>query len=307
MATSKLLSRTKEWVEAKSGLTFGDALNVSLFLLTVISFVVAVGGVLIAYVTLAYSITSGKEQEDATNQAASALIAVKNQLMDQKGILDESLKAAKQEDELLTQSTLKAKEMAAALRKIEEQPNAVPIVSARISCHNIDDRRPRQTEPLVAWTDEVRFGLRGVSHNGYLRLRPGEKYFCTLIVRNIGDRILDGYSLDLAFDPKSGSASFLQIGNEDSNPEPSWQDLPKDTPRKLFTGRTLGPSVRDSGEDIFFLLRLIAQSRPDDSLGEAGTLSLGIESATGRNLIPIAVSLAGPVEPEPGRDAQERK
>jgi hypothetical protein len=167
----RLLNRIKDWVEEKSGLQLGDALNVSLFILTIVSFLVAVGGVYVAYITLVEARESGKSQEQATTQAQQALDQSKNalgvvvaQLDAEKKVLQEELQAAQQQETLLKRSTVAADQMVAALNKIKDAPNTVPILSARINCFNSDGEDSTDTGMLISWGDEQRFRPKGLSH-----------------------------------------------------------------------------------------------------------------------------------------------
>jgi hypothetical protein len=63
----------KKWIEAKTGLPLGDAVNVALFGLTVVSLLLAGAGVIVAYVTLKEARDSGKDQKAVLDASRNAL------------------------------------------------------------------------------------------------------------------------------------------------------------------------------------------------------------------------------------------
>ena len=98
--------RIKKGVESTLGLNLGDAVNVAIFILTIISLVVAFVGVWYAKRTLSDARTSAKSQEDALAAQVTAMRSVNDSLTtllvevsNQKKLADASLQELKDQNQ----------------------------------------------------------------------------------------------------------------------------------------------------------------------------------------------------------------
>jgi hypothetical protein len=209
---STVLKRVKNWVESHSGLQFSDALNVTLFMLTAMSFLIAAAGVYYAKVTLdearAASVTQDKittAAQGALDKSVDRLTKLNVQLQSQQELLDQSLKAAQQEGTLLQQSVSSAKQMTSALKSIEDQPNAIGVPSIQIECkgdwrnqREMRDSLTRKTLWLVALADMGRVKLpKNTWYQAPLVFHWNMSYDCWLNVRNVGHRALDSFAVNI--------------------------------------------------------------------------------------------------------------
>ena len=137
----RLIRVAKRNIEG-SGLSLGDALNVALFALTVVSLVIAGAGVLVAWITYQDAKSGGEKQVAALNDAATSLRSAKSALDDSKkslGDIDANIKGsvalAHQQQDALFKSAELAGQQLDALKAQSAILDRKPVVTMSGRCH----------------------------------------------------------------------------------------------------------------------------------------------------------------------------
>jgi hypothetical protein len=102
---------------------------------------------------------------------------------------------------------------------------------------------------------------------------------CALKTKNVGERSLDKYSVEMTFTPLNSSA--LQFSSDHITP--SWRTLTKEDLIHLVSGQLLAPSARDSqGDDRFFAIKLLPlpPEARSELLFDVGTLFLHLQGGS---------------------------
>jgi|HubBroStandDraft_1064217.scaffolds.fasta_scaffold20146_1 hypothetical protein len=155
-------SRLKDLVEKRTGLALGDALNLSLFVLTLVSLVFAAAGLAIAIIAYVDAEKSGKAQEtqleksaNSLTSATSTLDASKIELRAINESLDKSIGIAKRQQENLDASLKLSSAQLDALHTQNEIASRAPRVMVAVSCapnvfEAIDNEKPAFLRPIEA-------------------------------------------------------------------------------------------------------------------------------------------------------------
>ena len=209
----------KSVIEQRSGLALGDAVNVALFVLTVVSLFLAVLGVVIAILTLRDARKSGDAQLELLKQSRQSLASAETSLSKQNGILSSNLALNEVEQGTLTQSLSLATQQLGILssQNAREAEFAArrPRASLRVSCGSQSDRfESRQI-------DEKLDMKHGYQENVSVRLNEERIMRCDFDLENNGTAVLSEgfveFTLEKFDNDNSGSAALsYRIANSNS-------------------------------------------------------------------------------------------
>jgi hypothetical protein len=167
--------RVKVWIERWSGLSLSDAVNVAVFILTIVSLVLAAAGVVVAVLTLKDAHDSGVQQTRSLESERAALLGVQKGITDQEAILSGNLEAAKKEEEALTENVNIAREQLKALNAQDVRLSESPRVQASMRCLGDGDDVEYDDPPP-----------RGQQWTGDLRVNSSGSITCAFEIKNFG-------------------------------------------------------------------------------------------------------------------------
>jgi hypothetical protein len=209
------------------GLSFSDRLNVGLFVLTVVTTVIALWSVHISIVTLHEARDGGQKQQvaldaskeslnsakeslnsvkDSMTSANASLSSTKDSMNLAKDSLDSSVRLLKHQDAIQQQTLENIRDEVRLLQSINAQPNARGFLTLSLNCG--DDVNPKQElRGLVGETENRKFSHSGLRSSARLLLLGGNNYGlgCAGQILNPGNRAIDSYELSLFFDPLIGT------------------------------------------------------------------------------------------------------
>jgi len=183
---SPVVSRLTRTAERWFGVPLGDLLNLALFILTVVSLVIAFAGTYIAYVTLRDARASGAQQEKALKDSQEALARSSESLQQvleltsaQQQRLERQIEIAKKQQNLLGEDVVTAKSQLEIVKKEHAEQERIaslkPDMDFILICDGIDLVQKMRTH----WSEKQK-----------LRVSAGENAPCILNLRNTGSDVL---------------------------------------------------------------------------------------------------------------------
>jgi hypothetical protein len=173
--------RLKAWIERWSGLALADAVNVSIFVLTIVSLMLAAAGVGVAYLTLLDAHESGIEEENNIKAEVKTLHAVQQGIENQESVLSKSLDVSRKQQEATNASVDVARKELETLKQQTALQSALPEPKLVVGCQSIQYPERNRTKL------EVYTPMRLSTVYAFLR-----SIDCNLSIKNIGKITLQG-------------------------------------------------------------------------------------------------------------------
>jgi hypothetical protein len=121
----RILGQFKPAIEQRVGLSLADAVNVAMFLLTLVSLVIAGIGIWVALLAMKEAKAGGDQQQATLDASRKSLEKVVSNLTLLDQTLDSSLSTAREQQKLLQQATDVARDQLAVLSKENQRAEAL--------------------------------------------------------------------------------------------------------------------------------------------------------------------------------------